>query len=75
MNARLVIGLCLAAALTGCASHNLPRDAYLVGVKSTVNTPWGPMTLEVAKAATGTAANNASVCENLVAPPAVVTAK
>jgi PBP1b-binding outer membrane lipoprotein LpoB len=41
--------------LSGC--HNWPKDSYLEGVKSTVNTPWGPSTIEAKVIATGTAAN------------------
>ncbi|MGH7957081.1 MAG: hypothetical protein ACREH8_08720 [Opitutaceae bacterium] len=41
MRTRILFSLFFVTALTGCATHNLPRDAYLVGVKSTVNTPWG----------------------------------
>jgi len=51
--------------LTGCV-HNFPKDAYGQGVKSTVNTPWGPSTLEVEILATGSAAKNISLPETPV---------
>lgn len=53
--------------LTGC--HNFPRDSYGQGVKSTINTPWGPSTLEVEIIATGTAAKNISLPETPVQLP------
>ncbi len=64
----LAAALALASALTGC--HNFPRDAYGQGVKSTINTPWGPSTLEVEIIATGTAAKNISLPETPVQLPA-----
>lgn len=63
MKTRLIISL-LAAALSGC--HNFPRDAYIQGAKSTVNTPWGPSTLQAEIMATGTAARNISLPETPV---------
>lgn len=47
--------------LSGCQSW--PKDAYIQGAKSTVNTPWGPMTQEADMIATGTAARNISLPE------------
>lgn len=49
----------LALALTGCG-HQFPKDSYIEGAKSTINTPWGPSTIEANVIATGTAANNTS---------------
>lgn len=61
----LVFIVCLfALALSGC--HNFPKDSYGQNVKSTVNTPWGPSTLEVGIIATGTAARNISLPESPV---------
>lgn len=51
--------------ISGC--HNFPRDSYMTGVKSTINTPWGPSTIEAAIVATGTAAKNVSLPD--VVPP------
>ena len=56
----LVIVLVLSFAATGCVSHKLPPNAYLKGVKSKISTPWGTGELEVAEAATGTAASKAA---------------
>lgn len=42
----------------GCASHNLPKDAYMKGVESNISTPWGSHKLVITEAATGTAAKN-----------------
>ena len=50
--------------LTGC--HTFPKDSYAEGVKSTVNTPWGPSTFEARTLATGVAARNASAPDNVV---------
>ncbi len=52
--------LSLIAALSGCMSHSLPKDTYMRGVKSKINTPWGSHELQLEEAATGTAAKNAS---------------
>ncbi len=46
----------MSALATGCTA--LPKNAYMRGVKSTINTPWGPSTMEAAEVATGTAARN-----------------
>jgi hypothetical protein len=66
MKTRL-IAIALLAGLCGC--HNFPRDSYGQDVKSTVNTPWGPSTLEVGIIATGSAARNISLPETTVIPP------
>lgn len=66
MKTRLA-ALVIATLLAGC--HNFPRDSYGQGVKSTVNTPWGPSTLEVEIIATGTAAKNISLPETPIKPP------
>ena len=60
-----IIAAALIASLSGC--HNFPRDSYGQGVKSTINTPWGPSTLEVEIIATGTAAKNISLPETPIA--------
>lgn len=57
----LLLGLLVLALAAGCQSW--PRDAYIQGAKSTVNTPWGPMTQEADILATGTAAKNISLPE------------
>ena len=44
---------------SGC--QNWPKDAYIQDAKSTVNTPWGPSTLEAGIIATGKAAANISL--------------
>jgi ABC-type uncharacterized transport system auxiliary subunit len=59
-----IAALLLVASLAGC--HNFPKDSYGQGVKSTVNTPWGPSTLEVEIIATGSAAKNISLPETPV---------
>jgi len=56
-----IAALILVASLAGC--HSFPKDSYGQGVKSTINTPWGPSTLEVEILATGTAAKNISLPE------------
>lgn len=48
--------------LSGCQSW--PKDAYIQGAKSTVNTPWGPSTMEADMIATGSAARNISLPES-----------
>lgn len=53
----LLLAILFPVLFAGCA-HKLPKDAWLKGVKSTVNTPWGPSTLDIAEAATGKAAAN-----------------
>ena len=63
---RNTLAIAILAALSGC--HNFPRDSYGQDVKSTVNTPWGPSTLEVGIIATGSAARNISLPETPVAP-------
>lgn len=50
-----LIPLLLLPLLSGCASHSLPKDAYMKGVKSEINTPWGSHKLEISEAATGAA--------------------
>lgn len=55
-----LLSLVLALGATGCVSHSLPKDSYLRGVKSKVSTPWGSGELDVAEAATGTAAKTAA---------------
>jgi hypothetical protein len=49
-----LLPLLLLSLLSGC--HNWPKDSYIEGAKSTINTPWGPSTLEANVIATGTAA-------------------
>lgn len=56
--------LCLCGALSllaGC--HNWPKDSLLKNAKSTVNTPWGPSTIEAGVIATGAAARNLTESE------------
>ena len=65
MKLRILAAAAILAILTGC--HNFPRDSYGQGVKSTINTPWGPSTLEVEIIATGTAAKNISLPETPIA--------
>lgn len=48
------------ATLSGCMSHKLPPNAYMRGVKSEINTPWGSHKLDIQEAGTGKAALNAS---------------
>lgn len=63
MKHRLVVALASALlCLSGC--QQWPKDAYIQGAKSTVNTPWGPSTLEAEIIATGSAAKNISLPEN-----------
>ncbi len=57
----LAVSLAFAALCQSC--HNWPKDSYIQGAKSTVNTPWGPSTLEADIVATGTAAKNISLPE------------
>lgn len=56
---KTLLALLLVALLGGCAQH-LPTNAYMKGVKSEVNTPWGPSKLDIDEVATGTAAVKAS---------------
>lgn len=70
----LRLSLCLCASvvsllLSGCFTHNLPRDAYLQGIHSKIVTPWGTHELVVDVGATGTAAKNVTLPE-LPAPKA-----
>lgn len=53
--------------VSGCQSW--PKDAYIQGAKSTVNTPWGPSTLEAEMIATGSAARNISLPETPTIAP------
>lgn len=57
----LAISVAFTALCSGC--HNFPRDGYVQGMKSTVNTPWGPSTIEADILATGSAARNISLPE------------
>ena len=52
--------LLLLALMSGCVSHDLPKNAYMKGVKSELSTPWGSHKLDIEEAATGTAASNVS---------------
>lgn len=54
-----LLSLLVPVLFSGC--HNFPRDSYIQGAKSTVNTPWGPSTLQAEIVATGTAAKNITV--------------
>lgn len=56
---RLILAAIAITTLSGCQTW--PRDAYIQGAKSTVNTPWGPMTQEAEMMATGKAAQNISL--------------
>lgn len=48
----------------GCVSkHTLPTNAYMQGVTSEINTPWGSHKLIIDMAATGEAAKNVSLTE------------
>ena len=48
----------------GCVSkHTLPTNAYMQGVTSEINTPWGSHKLIIDMAATGDAAKNVSLPE------------
>ncbi len=58
---RIILLLLLAFALGGCRTW--PKDAYIQDPKSTINTPWGPQTLQASMIATGTAAKNITVGE------------
>ncbi len=51
-------------AMVGC--HHWPKDSYIQGASSTINTPWGPSTQKAEIIATGKAAQNASV--NVIVP-------
>lgn len=52
----------------GCVSkHTLPTNAYMQGVTSEINTPWGSHKLIIDMAATGEAAKNISLPDT---PPA-----
>lgn len=58
----------VAALLTGCFSHNLPRDAFMQGAHHKIVTPWGTSELVIDMAATGTAAKNVTLPDTLPAP-------
>lgn len=51
-------------ALVGCAG-SWPKDSYIVGAKSEVNTPWGPIKQNADVMATGVAARNASITDTM----------
>lgn len=55
--------------MTGCFSHNFPKDAYIQGAHSKIVTPWGTSELVVDKAATGQAAKNVSLPDGLPSGP------
>lgn len=57
---KTALALIACALLSGCISHDLPKDAYMRGVKSEINTPWGSHKLDIEEAGTGVAAKNAS---------------
>ena len=59
--ALLVVVFLLAMILYTPGCHSLPKDSYIKGLDSTVNTPWGPSTLKAVEVATGKAAQNASL--------------
>lgn len=61
---KVLFAIATICALTGCQSW--PRDAYVQGAKSTVNTPWGPSTFTADIMATGSAARNISLPEQPV---------
>lgn len=67
---RLSLCLCVSVVsllcLSGCFTHNLPRDAYMQGAHSKIVTPWGTHELVIDMAATGTAAKNITVPEPTV---------
>ena len=52
---RIILIIAGAFGLAGC--QNWPKDSYISGARSTVNTPWGPSTLEADVVATGKAAS------------------
>lgn len=56
--------------LSGCVSHNLPKDSYMQGVHSKIVTPWGTGEMLIDMAATGTAAKNVTLPEPPPAKPA-----
>lgn len=65
---KLRLSLCLCASvlpflLSGCFTHNLPRDAFMQGAHSKIVTPWGTHELVIDMAATGTAAKNVTLPE------------
>lgn len=61
------ISLIITVALAGFAGcQSWPKDSYIQGAKSVVNTPWGPSTLEAEMIATGAAAKNISLPETPV---------
>jgi len=64
MKTKIALLLLASLALSGCQSW--PKDAYVQGAKSTVNTPWGPSTFSADIMATGTAAKNISLPEQPV---------
>ena len=52
--------LAAASLLSGCISHNLPKDAYMRNVTHKISTPWGTSELSIGEAGTGNAANKAA---------------
>ena len=58
--------------LSGCFSHNLPRDAFMQGAHSKIVTPWGTHELVIDMAATGTAAKNVTLPDAPIKPSAAV---
>lgn len=55
-----IVALLLAASLSGCMTHDLPKDAYMRNVTSKISTPWGSHELQIGEAGTGTAATKAA---------------
>lgn len=65
--------LLLTSLLTpGCATK-WPNNAYIKDAKSTINTPWGPSTIEAAVIATGDAAKNLTDDDRKPTPKVIVT--
>lgn len=65
---KIIIALMALVLLSGCVSkHTLPTNAYMQGVTSEINTPWGSHKLIIDMAATGEAAKNISLPDT---PPA-----
>lgn len=66
MNTRYSLCLCaslVSLLLSGCFTHNLPKDSFMQGAHSKIVTPWGTHELVIDMAATGLAAKNVTLPE------------
>jgi hypothetical protein len=59
-----ILALAVIPLVTGC-THHWPKDSYIQGATSTINTPWGPSVQRINVLATGSAAAAAASNPNI----------